>query len=244
MNITVLFFATLKDLAGTDRITLEVADHATVSDLKDLLAALLPELEPSLSTTLAAVNQEFAFTNDILPVGAEVALFPPVSGGAQADPNSDRPTLTRVTGGTLDFEELLTSITLPATGAICLFTGIVRANTVRNDSQHRVHNTDYLEYEAYVPMAETKMQQVVEEIREKWPTVEGVAIVQRVGEIYPGTPTVMIACSAAHRNSGVFDAARYGIDRLKEIVPVWKKEYGPDGVEWLEGSYIPQEQDR
>ncbi|GBL18804.1 molybdopterin synthase catalytic subunit [Anaerolineaceae bacterium] len=88
-------------------------------------------------------------------------------------------------------------------------------------------------------MAEEKMRQVADEIRARWPAVEGIAIVQRVGTLLPGTPTVLIACSAAHRDTGVFEAARYGIDRLKEIVPVWKKEVGPDGEQWLEGSYVP-----
>ena len=84
------------------------------------------------------------------------------------------------------------------------------------------------------------MCQVADEIRQRWPTVEGVAIVQRVGRLHPCTPTVLIACTSAHRDTGVFDAARYGIDRLKEIVPVWKKEAGPDGEEWVEGDYIPK----
>ena len=85
------------------------------------------------------------------------------------------------------------------------------------------------------------MQQVVDEIRSKWPTIEGIAIVQRIGRLYPGTPTVVIACTAAHRDTGVFDAARYGIDRLKEIVPVWKKEVNPEGEQWIEGEYIPRQ---
>jgi molybdopterin synthase catalytic subunit len=103
-----------------------------------------------------------------------------------------------------------------------------------------VGETEYLEYEAYVPMAEEKMKQVAEEIRVRWPTVEGIAIVQRVGRLYPKTPTVLIACTAAHRDTGVFDAARYGIDRLKEIVPIWKKEVRPDGEQWVEGDYFPK----
>jgi len=70
--------------------------------------------------------------------------------------------------------------------------------------------------------------------------VEGIAIVQRIGKLYPKTPTVLIACTAAHRDTGVFDAARYGIDRLKEIVPIWKKEFGPNGETWIEGDYIPK----
>jgi molybdopterin synthase catalytic subunit len=89
-------------------------------------------------------------------------------------------------------------------------------------------------------MAEAKMAQVAEEIRQRWPAVEGIAIVQRVGRLESGTPTVLIACSAAHRDSGVFEAARYGIDRLKEIVPVWKKEIGPQGETWVEGKYHPK----
>jgi molybdopterin synthase catalytic subunit len=70
--------------------------------------------------------------------------------------------------------------------------------------------------------------------------VTGIGIAHRTGVLYPGTPTVLIACTAAHRDTGVFEAARYGIDRLKEIVPIWKKEVGPDGQEWIEGSYRPE----
>ena len=89
-------------------------------------------------------------------------------------------------------------------------------------------------------MAEGKLKQVADEIRDRWPAIEGIAIIQRIGHLDAGTPTVAIACSAGHRNSGVFEAARYGIDRLKQIVPVWKKEVGPDGEVWIEGEYIPQ----
>jgi molybdopterin synthase catalytic subunit len=85
------------------------------------------------------------------------------------------------------------------------------------------------------------MQQVAAEIRARWPAVEGIAIVQRIGRLDPGTPTVLIVCTAAHRDTGVFEAARYGINRLKEIVPVWKKEVGPQGEYWVEGEYIPDD---
>ncbi len=146
------------------------------------------------------------------------------------------PTIFSITEDELDLNALLAQITLPSTGAAAVFTGMVRGVTSRGDA----HETSYLEYEAYVPMAEAKMKQVADEIRQKWPTVEGIAIVQRVGRLYPKTPTVLIACTAAHRDTGVFDAARYGIDRLKEIVPVWKKEVSPAGEEWVEGDYIPK----
>jgi len=148
---------------------------------------------------------------------------------------SDRPTIFAITEDELNLNDLLAQITLPTTGAACFFTGMVRAETSRGEP----HQTAYLEYEAYVPMAEAKMRQVADEIRARWPSVEGIAIVQRIGRLHPGTPTVLIACTAGHRDSGVFEAARYGIDRLKEIVPIWKKEVGPEGETWVEGKYTP-----
>jgi MoaE-MoaD fusion protein len=146
------------------------------------------------------------------------------------------PEIFSITEAELDLDALLDAITLPSTGAAAIFTGMVRGVTSRDNP----HETVYLEYEAYKPMAEAKMKQVADEIRAKWPVIEGIAIVQRIGRLYPRTPTVLIACTAAHRDTGVFEAARYGIDRLKEIVPVWKKEVGPQGEEWVEGDYIPK----
>ena len=149
------------------------------------------------------------------------------------------PLITSITEEEIDLNTLLDAITLTSTGAAAIFTGMVRGITTRDDP----HETTYLEYEAYKPMAEAKMAQVADEIRAKWPVVEGIAIVQRIGKLYPRTPTVLIACTAAHRDTGVFEAARYGIDRLKEIVPVWKKEFKPDGEEWVEGEYHPGHND-
>ena len=145
------------------------------------------------------------------------------------------PTVFFITEEEIDLNELLAKITLPSTGAAAIFTGMVRGLTQRDNP----HETVYLEYEAYIPMAEAKMKQVADEIRERWQVVEGIAIVQRIGRLYPQTPTVLIACTAAHRDTGVFEAARYGIDRLKEIVPIWKKEVSTTGESWVEGEYIP-----
>jgi MoaE-MoaD fusion protein len=148
----------------------------------------------------------------------------------------DFPTIFSITEDEIDLNGLLAAITLSSTGAAAIFTGMVRGETRRGES----HDTEYLEYEAYTPMAEAKMKQVADEIRQKWPVIEGIAIVQRIGKLYPKTPTVLIACTAAHRDTGVFEAARYGIDRLKEIVPIWKKEVRPGGEFWVEGEYIPK----
>lgn len=146
------------------------------------------------------------------------------------------PEIFAITEEELDLNALLAAITRDSTGAAAIFTGMVRGVT----SRETPHETIYLEYEAYQPMAEARMKQVAAEIRARWPSIEGIAIVQRVGRLYPRTPTVLIACTAAHRDTGVFEAARYGIDRLKEIVPVWKKEVGPQGEYWVEGDYIPR----
>lgn len=148
----------------------------------------------------------------------------------------NHPTIFSITEDEIDLNDLLAKITLTSTGAAAIFTGMVRGHTTRDEE----HETEYLEYEAYIPMAEAKMKQVAEEIRERWPVIEGIVIVQRIGKLYPKTPTVLIACTAAHRDTGVFEAARYGIDRLKEIVPIWKKEVSPGGEFWVEGHYIPK----
>ena len=132
----------------------------------------------------------------------------------------DSPTIYSITESEIDLNNLLAQITLTSTGAAAIFTGMVRGETKRD----KPHETVYLEYEAYVPMAESKMKQVADEIRQRWPTVEGIAIVQRIGVLYPKTPTVLIACTAAHRDTGVFEAARYGIDRLRRLFRCGKKK--------------------
>lgn len=147
----------------------------------------------------------------------------------------DLPTITLITEDELDLNDLLKQIVLSSDGAVAMFTGFVRGVTNRDHPRE----TNYLEYEAYQPMAQAIMQQVADEIRARWNTIEGIAIVQRISRLYPCTPTVVIACASPHRDTGVFDAVHYGIDRLKQIVPVWKKEVGQNGEEWVEGDYLP-----
>lgn len=233
LEVTVLAFATLRDPLGGRRQQVSLPAGSRLSDLKRRLIIQYPAAAPLLHTCLAAVNQVYSADDAPLPAGAEVAFFPPVSGGSGDDPF---PTVFAITEDLIDLDDLLAQITLPTTGAACLFTGMVRARTSRGEP----FETVYLEYEAYRPMAEAKLRQVADEIRARYPQVEGIAIVQRLGVLYPGTPTVLIACTAAHRDTGVFEAARYGIDRLKEIVPVWKKEVGPGGEAWVEGDYRPE----
>jgi molybdopterin synthase catalytic subunit len=237
MKIRVLLFATLKDIAGRQQVTLALPEpQATVADVRSGLLALYPQIEANLKAAIAAVNQEYAFAEDPVRDGDEVAFFPPVSGGS-----GEFPEIFRLADEPLDMNELVASITVPATGAVCVFSGIVRGETAKIG---QVVATQSLEYEAYEPMALAKMRQVAEEIRRQWPLVQGIAIVQRVGKLEVGQNTILIACASGHRDQGCFEAARYGIDRLKEIVPVWKKEFRPDGSSWVEGHYMPTVGDR
>lgn len=247
MNVTVLLFATLKDLAGQRQIKLSLPDQGavTVADVRRTLAALHPHLTENLNAAITAVNQEYAFAEDTVRDGDEVAFFPPVSGGAGSLEDARMPEILQLASEPLDLDELMASITIAATGAVCVFSGMVRGETLGGEMRTGdVVQTQHLEYEAYEPMALSKMKQVADEIRQRWPLVQGIAIVQRVGRLEVGQNTILIACSSGHRDQGCFEAARYGIDRLKEIVPVWKKEVGRDGSEWVEGHYLPTSDDR
>lgn len=240
MRVTVRFFATLRDRAGVDRAEVELADGATVATLLKCLSETYPKLAPALSTSIVAVNHDYAFAEDRLSEGDEVGLFPPVSGGLDTDAEESWPEVFAITAEPLDIDAIVSAISRPQTGAVCVFTGLVRGITQTNDSYL---DTDYLHYEAYQPMAEKKLRQVAREIRERYPLVQGIALVQRIGRLDVGEITVLVACAAGHRHDGIFEAARYGIDRLKEIVPVWKQEVGPDGQSWVEGHYYPTPQD-
>lgn len=239
MQVSVLFFATLKDLAGQPRLTLTLpGDAATVDDVRRQLSEQIPGIAKHLESSIAAVNEEYAFNADAVKAGDKIAFFPPVSGG---EGDADHPEIFRLADTPFSTDELVAAITTSATGAVCVFSGMVRGQTARDDDRHE---TQRLEYEAYEPMALAKMKQVADEIRERWTLVQGIAIVQRVGRLEVGQNTIVIACSSGHRDQGCFEAARYGIDRLKEIVPVWKKEVHADGSAWVKGHYLPQPDDR
>ena len=147
------------------------------------------------------------------------------------------PTILDITPDPIDLNALQAAITTDADGAVVLFTGTVRGKTGSEQ-------TNKLEYEAYKSMAVAKLQQVADEMRMKFALIHGIALIQRVGEMNVGEPTVAVAVSAGHRGDGAFEAARYGIDRLKQIVPVWKKETRPDGSSWIEGDYTPNPADK
>ncbi len=238
MEVEVRLFASLKDRAGAGRVAVAVPAPATVARLTDALAARYPALQAALPSALVAVNHDFAFADTPIAPGDEVAIFPPVSGGAGELPY---PTYFSVSADELDVAAINAHLLEPEVGAVVFFQGAVRGETAR---QGLPDQTLYLEYEAYEEMARRKMEQIAREIWAKWPLVRGIAMVQRIGTLQIGETTTFVACAAGHRDQGAFEAARYGIDRLKEIVPIWKKEVGADRSLWIEGDYRPTVADR
>lgn len=229
---TILLFAHLKDKAGTNRVSMEFPDGTTIGEMKTLLVEKIPSLRAQLNKVLVSVDQKIVLDEDIFPDDAEIAIFPPVSGGARAE----KPTILLIVDEPLDQNALVSRLTHDEVGAACTFTGIVRHST----GGETPYLTDAIEYEAYQPMAEKQMGIIAAEIRERWRDVDGIGIVQRIGHLEAGTPSVLITCTSSHRNAGVFEAARYGIDRLKEIVPVWKKEKNKNQERWITGEYSMQ----
>ncbi len=126
----------------------------------------------------------------------------------------------------IDANEVIRRVEHPGNGAICVFYGVVRDHALSG------RRTSYLHYEAYQEMAEAKMAEIAEEIRRRW-GIDRVAMTHRVGRLAVGEPSVVIAVGTPHRKQA-FEACEYAIDRLKEEVPIWKKEIGPDGEEWVE----------
>ncbi len=228
MQITLKFFARLRDLVGAKSLTREVADGATIANLLNDLQAEYPQLVGLMPSTAIALNQEFADVQAQLKEGDEVALFPPVSGGSDAA----QPDKFAVTFDPISMDEIAARVVKPETGAVAVFGGVVRNVSAGKDVTH-------LEYEAYEEMAAAKLRQVAAEARRRWPKIVDMAIVQRIGHLEVGETAVVVAVSSSHRHDGCFEACAYAIDRLKEIVPIWKKEVGPDGAEWIEGDYHP-----
>jgi molybdopterin synthase catalytic subunit len=239
MVVRVRLFASLRQAVGMGTLSYSLPDGATVADLVRDLAAEYPRLPTAAGAIYASVNRVYAGQDTILQPGDEVGLFPPVSGGQAGRP------LFEITEAPLSLDDVAGRVAAPNRGAVTVFAGLVRGETdLANpyaaapptgigDDQGRLH-TDYLEYEAYEEMAAAMLGQIGAEIQQRWPQVETVSIVHRIGRIEVGEPSVVIAVAAAHRK-GTFDACSYAIERLKAIAPIWKKEVGRDGQWWVEG---------
>lgn len=213
MPLVVLYFAAARDAAGTARETLAAAP-ATVGALRRALADAHPRLGPVLARSRVAVDQDFAADDAPLRDGAEVAIVPPVSGGAGLFRVVDRP---------LVLSEVVEAVSGPGLGGLVTFTGTVRDET-------RGRRVLRLEYEAYAPMAERRLAAIGAAVGAAHGAA--VAVVHRVGVLAPGEAAVVIACAAPHRTPA-FRACEACIEALKKDVPIWKREVYEDGSEWV-----------
>src|SRR5712692_3849995 len=219
-RLTIKLFATLRERARTSELDREFPDGTTVGEIWHRLLEDFPALGGHHDGVAFAVNQEYV-KEDYRPSDRdEVAFIPPVSGGA------DAPWVGPITIGheAIDVAALERAVANPAAGAIVTFAGTTRESNVGR----RVIR---LEYEAYEPMALSEMRKLAREAGERWPIVR-IAIQHRVGLVAIGETSVAIAVAAAHR-AEAFEASRFAIDRLKEIVPIWKKEYFEGGEIWV-----------
>lgn len=215
MQVQVRFFAITRERAGVSEASFEVEAGATLGDLWALIAARYPALAPLRPHLRLALELEYVSEDTALRDGAEVALIPPVAGG------SPRCTLTEAP---IDPATIVRRVERPAAGAIATFQGVVR------DHAHGKAVT-HLEYEVYPSMALAKLREVAAEAEARWPACQ-VAVEHRVGRLEIGETAVLIAVSSPHRGEA-FEAVRYTIDRIKEVVPIWKKEFSPDGSVWV-----------
>ncbi len=228
MKVTIKLFARMRELVGSNTLERDIAQNTTIADLIQGLQSDFPKLADVAPRTIVSVNREFADDETRLSEGDEVAFFPPVSGGSGAMDNDK----FAVTFNPISLDKVAAKVLKPKTGAVAVFGGVVR-NVSHGKAVER------LEYEAYQEMATAKLKQVADEARKQWPKIVDIAIVQRIGHLEVGENAVVVAVSSPHRGDGCFEACAYAINRLKEIVPIWKKEVGPDGAEWIEGDYLP-----
>jgi MoaE-MoaD fusion protein len=208
VRIVVKLFAGLRERAGAGTREVDLAHGSRVADVWRVL-----DLGEEPEGLLYAVNREYAPREALLSEGDEVALIPPVSGGA-----------FRLSGEPLDLGAAVAEVSTDEAGAVATFTGTVRLHS-------RGRTVRHLEYEAYAGMAERVMEEIAADLRERYDLL-GVSIHHRVGRVGIGEPSVVIAVSAAHR-AAALEACREAIDRLKETVPLWKKEVYEGGEEWI-----------
>jgi MoaE-MoaD fusion protein len=246
VQVRVLFFGLLRDVAGKAEDTLEVSPGATLETVFDHYCQAWPQLKGLRRSIVFARNQAFADPSAQLTEGDEVAFLPPVSGGAvsstsdgnKAAAGSCMPYIAEVrhpaghffalTGAEIDTKRLLKGLLRPQDGAFVEFQGVVRDNT-------RGRATRYLDYHCYQAMAIKVLTELGLDIASKH-AIGRIAIVHRLGEMQIGETSVAIIVTSPHRGAA-FDAAEECIDRLKKTVPIWKKEYFADGEVWVEGQW-------
>jgi molybdopterin converting factor subunit 1 len=242
MQVRVLFFGILKELAAKSKDRLELPEGASVRDVLEHYASRMPTIRGSLSSLAVAVNKEYAGAETLLKDNDEVALLPPVSGGSASRGDANAPAelaanhphdaSVSIIRETIDTPGVLNSLKRGEHGATVVFEGVVR-------NQTRGRKTLYLDYEAYEDMALRQLESLREQALKQF-QVRDAVLVHRLGRLMIGETSVLIVVASAHR-AAAFDACRWLIDTLKRTVPIWKKEYFEDGAVWADGEPFPAE---
>jgi molybdopterin synthase catalytic subunit len=229
VQVRVLFFGLLKDICGSAESRLDLPAGATTGSVFEHYAAAFPKLRQMASSIVLARNHEFSTAQEALSEGDEVALLPPVSGGSVLPEIVDTAGhFFALTRDSIDTPSLERRILQGCDGAIVTFQGVVRNNT-------RGRGTLRLEYECYEAMAIRKIAEIGREIASQ-SAISRIAMVHRLGTMEIGEASVVIVVAAPHRKPA-FEAALEGINRLKRLVPIWKKEFFADGEVWVEGEW-------
>ena len=232
--VRVLFFGAAREAAGRGELPFEVGAPATAASVLEELLAAEPTLRRFGRSLLVAVNEEYAGPEREVRAGDEVAVFPPVSGGAgEADGLAADRDFFELTTEKIDVGSVARRVVPPECGATVTLDGYVREWTKGRRTLHLV-------YEAYAPMAVAEMRRLGGRLREKFPDVAHVGIVHRTGRLEIGETSVVVSVAAPHRRAA-FEACEWAIKELKRTVPVWKKEFYEGGEVWVEGEGAPEE---
>lgn len=218
MRVLVRLFASYREAAGVGQIELELPPGATVKDAIFKVVKDHPLIAEGRQVVIAR-NHEYVTPDEPLAEGDEVALIPPVSGGAM----TVAPIV--VSASPLSVDDALAAVRESSFGGIVVFLGTVR-------DRSRDKRVTHLEYEAYTEMAEAKMREIAQRLEAKHAPLR-LVMHHRVGDLAIGEIAVIVAAGAPHRDAA-FTAARAAIDELKTIVPIWKKEHSDDGAVWIE----------
>ena len=231
VRIRVLFFGVLRDIVGVREDSLEIPDGGRLEAVFEHYAGRFPRIRDMSKSLVLALNQSFSDLSAPLSEGDEVAFLPPVSGGSGGfiqqveDPAGHFFAITR---DPIDSLALAGRMQRDDDGAVVTFEGVTRNNT-------KGRATRYLEYECYEAMAIKTMAQIGCEIAHALP-IGRIGMIHRLGRLEIGEASVVVVAAAPHRKAA-FEAALEGINRLKRLVPIWKKEYFADGEVWVDGEW-------
>lgn len=234
MHVKVLFFGLLRDIVGRSQDRIEIGEEEPLGRLFDRYAGQFPPMREMESSIVLACNHQFCDRSTMVHDGDEVAFLPPVSGGSVAAPytreirDGGEGNFFALTRGRIDTAKISSELLRGEDGALVNFEGVVRNNT-----QGRA--TRFLDYECYEPMAIRVMAEIGREIARTLP-IGRIAMVHRLGRMEIGETSVAVIVTAPHRKPA-FEAALEGINRLKKLVPIWKKEHFAGGAVWVEGEW-------